>query len=51
VRWERYPLRWARQGVIQVGAAGHLHDIRTPLVIPVACYVAAALYARRAFAG
>jgi MFS family permease len=33
-----------------VGAAGHLHDIRTPLVILIACNVAAALYARRAFA-
>jgi hypothetical protein len=33
-----------------VGAAGHLHDIRTPLVILIACNVAAALYTRRAFA-
>jgi hypothetical protein len=32
-----------------VGAAGHLHDIRTPLAILIACNVAAALYVRRAF--
>jgi hypothetical protein len=33
-----------------VGAAGHVHDIRTPLVILIVCNVAAALYARRTFA-
>jgi hypothetical protein len=33
-----------------VGAAGHLHDIRTPLVILILCNAAAALYTRRAFA-
>ncbi|MGH6915959.1 MAG: MFS transporter, partial [Geminicoccales bacterium] len=33
-----------------VGAAGHLHDIRTPLVILILFNIAAALYARRAFA-
>jgi hypothetical protein len=33
-----------------IGAAGHLHDIRTPLVLLILCNAAAALYARRAFA-
>ena len=33
-----------------VGAAGHLHDIRTPLAILIVFNVAAALYTRRAFA-
>jgi hypothetical protein len=33
-----------------LGAAGELHDIRTPLVLPILCNVAAALYVRRAFA-
>jgi MFS family permease len=33
-----------------LGAAGHLHDIRTPLVMLILCNVATALYVRRAFA-
>jgi MFS family permease len=33
-----------------LGAAGELHDIRTPLLILILCNVAAALYVRRAFA-
>jgi hypothetical protein len=32
-----------------LGAAGHLHDIRTPLALLILANVAAALYARRAF--
>jgi MFS family permease len=34
-----------------LGLVGHLHDIRTPLVILMVVNLAAALYARRAFAG
>jgi len=32
-----------------LGAAGHLHDIRTPLALLILANIAAALYARRAF--
>jgi hypothetical protein len=33
-----------------LGLVGHLHDIRTPLVILILVNLAAAFYARRAFA-
>jgi len=33
-----------------LGAAGHLHDIRTPLALLILANIGAALYARRAFA-
>jgi hypothetical protein len=32
-----------------LGAAGHLHDIRTPLAMLIVANIGAALYARRAF--
>ncbi|HSA83185.1 MAG TPA: hypothetical protein VLE23_20370, partial [Geminicoccaceae bacterium] len=34
---------------LALGAAGHLHDIRTPLVVLMAFNAAAAFYALRAF--
>jgi hypothetical protein len=38
------------RSALLLGAAGELHDIRTPLVLLILCNVAAALYVRRAFA-